>query len=52
MADKWMYISMAHKITSSEDQNQWLKRLNTQFNKSTNHNFVKVIKPTNEKTLS
>ena len=32
----------------------WLKRLNTQFNKPTNQNSVKVpknIKPTNKKTL-
>ena len=52
MADKWMYISMAHKITPSVDYNQWLKRLNTQFNNATNHNLVKVVKPTNAKTLS
>ena len=29
---------MIHKITPSEDYNSWLKRLNAQLNKPTNHN--------------
>ena len=42
MADKFMYIypMMIHKITTSVDENYWLKRLNTQFNESTNQNSV------------
>ena len=41
-----VYISpmMTLIITSSVDQNQRLKRFNTQLNKPTNHNSVKVLK--------
>ena len=43
---------MPHKITPTVDQNQWLNRLNTQLNKPTNQNSVKVpkdVKSTNKK---
>ena len=46
---------MIHKITlHSVDFNQWLKRLDTQLNRSTNKNSLKVPKvpkPTNGKYL-
>ena len=45
---------MKHKITHSVDYNYWLKRLDTQLNKPTNQNLIrvpKVVKPTNKKTL-
>ncbi len=55
MADRLMYIPMMmHKITSFLDYNQWLKRLDTQLNKPTKQNSMKVpkvIKKTNEKIL-
>ena len=43
-----------HKIIPSVDYNLWLKRLNSQLNKSTNQNTIKVpkvIDSTNKKTL-
>ena len=45
---------MVQKVTPSVYYNQWLKRLNTQLNESTNQNPIKVpkvVKPTNIKTL-
>ena len=50
------YISpmITHKITPSVDYNKWLKRLNTQLNKPTNQNLIKVpkvVKPTNKNML-
>ena len=45
---------MINKITSSVDYNKWLKRFNTQLNKSTDQNSIevpKVVKPTKNKTL-
>ena len=45
---------MKHKITPSVDYNEWLKRLDTQLNKATIKNFIKVLKvdkPINKKTL-
>ena len=43
-----------HKITPSVDYNSWLKRLDTELNKPTNRNSIKVynaVKPTNKKML-
>ena len=43
---------MTHKIAPAVDINQWLKRSNTQLNKPTNQNSVKVpkvVRPTNKK---
>ena len=43
-----------YKIIPSVDYNQWLKRLDTHLNESTNQNSInvpKVVKPTNMKTL-
>ena len=45
---------MIHKITPSEDCNQWLKKLDTQLNEQTNRistKISKVVKPMNKKTL-
>ena len=45
---------MIHKITPAVDYNYWYKRLDTQLNKSNNHNLTKVPKVvnlTNKKTL-
>ena len=42
---------MIHKIHSSVDYNYWLKRLDTQLNKSSNRNALKLVKPKNKKTL-
>ena len=45
---------LIHKIIPSIDYNWWLKRLDTQLNKTTNKNPLKVpevIKPTIKKTL-
>ncbi len=45
---------MTHKITPSVDLNQWLERLNTQLNKPTNQNLVKVpkvVELTNKKMI-
>ena len=45
---------MIYKITPFVDYNKWLKRLDTQPNKGTNKNSVKVPKvvdTTNKKTL-
>ena len=45
---------MIHKISSSVDCNQWLKRLATQLNEPANQNTIKVpqvVKPTKKKTL-
>ena len=39
---------MINKITLSVDYNKWLKRLDTQLNKPTNQNLIKVYKPTNK----
>ena len=47
MSDKFMYIP------NDDIKNQWLKRLNTQLNKPTNQNLIKVPKvamPMNKKT--
>ena len=52
MTDK--YPMLIHKITHSVDYDWWLKRLDTQLDKPTNQNplkALKVVKPTNEKTL-
>ena len=51
------FTLMVPKITPSVNYNWWLKRLDsdTQLNKPTNQNpinFTKVVKPTNNKTLS
>ena len=43
---------MIDKITPSVDLNQWLKRLETQFNEPTNQNSIKFVEPTNNKTSS
>ena len=42
---------MIHKITQSVDYNYWLKRLDAQLNEPTNKNTIRVVKPTNKKTL-
>ena len=45
---------LKHKINPSIDCNYWLKRMDTQFDKTTNQNLLKVpkvVKPTNKKTL-
>ena len=42
---------MIHKITSSVENNEWLKLLDIQLNELTNENSNKVIKPMNKKTL-
>ena len=45
---------MIHKITPSVDYNKWFKRLDTQSNKPTNQNSIKVpkvVRLTNKKTL-
>ena len=42
---------MINKITHSVDYNQWLKRLDAQLNEPTNKNTIRVVKPTNKKTL-
>ena len=53
MANKLMYIPNVHtQITPSVDYNQWLKGLDTQLNKPTNQNPLKVpkvVKSTNKK---
>ena len=46
MVDKLMYI--LHKITPSVNQNQWLKRLNTQLNETINPQ--RIVKATSKKT--
>ena len=55
MADKLMCIPiMIHKINPSVDYNEWLKRLDTQLNETSNQNSIivpKVDKPTNKKIL-
>ena len=55
MTNKLMYIPNANtKITPYVNNNQRLKRLETQLNKPTNQNSVKVpkvVKPKNKKTL-
>ena len=41
-------------MTPSVNYNQWLKRLDNQFNEPINQNAIKVpkvVKPTNKKTL-
>ena len=35
---------LIHKFTPSVDDNQWFKRLDTQLNKLTNLNLLKVAK--------
>ena len=35
---------MIHKITTFEDNNQWLKYFDTQLNKPTNNNSFKIPK--------
>ena len=52
MSDKLIYN--AYDDTHFVDYNQWLKRFDTQLNKPTNQNLMKVpkvIKPTNKKSL-
>ena len=52
MANKLMYIlnDVTQNYPCCVDCNQWLKRLDTQLNKPTNHNpFPKIVKPTNKK---
>ena len=45
MIDKLMYIpNDIHKIIPSVDYNLWLKRLNTELNKPTNQNSIKLPK--------
>ena len=55
MADKIIYIPNDDTQNYPfPELNQWLKRLNTQLNKPTNQNTLKVpkvVKPTNKKTL-
>ena len=55
MAMELMYIPNHDKKNyANEDYNKWLKRLDTQFNKSTYQNLIKVpkvVKPRNKKTL-
>ena len=55
MADKCcIYPMMLHKITSSVNYNQLLKRFDTQINEPTNQNSTKVpkvVKVTKNKTL-
>ena len=55
MANKLMYIPNVHtQITLTVVYNYWLKRLDTQLNKPTNQNPLKVpkvVKSTNKKTL-
>ena len=47
-----MYIpNKDTKNYPSVDFNNWLKRLETQLNKPTNQNLIKVDKPTNKKIL-
>ena len=44
---------MIHNITLYVDYNEWLKRLDTHLDETTNKNSVKVqkfVKPTNEKS--
>ena len=43
---------MIHKITSFVENNEWLKLLDIQLNELTDENSNKVVKPTNQKTLS
>ena len=54
MADKLIYIPInVAQNPSSVNYNYWLKRLGTQFNESTDKNYLKVlkvVKPTNKKT--
>ena len=56
MVDKLMYIPIDDTQNyPSVDYNKWLKCLDTQFNKLTNQNLIKVpkvVKPRNKKTLS
>ena len=42
---------LVYKITPPVNYNQWLKRLDTQLNESTNQNSTKVVDPTKKKTL-
>ena len=43
MTDRLKYIPlMIHEITIYVDHNQWLKRLDTQLNESTNH-YPKLV---------
>ena len=55
MADKLIYIPYKDtQFKPSVHYNYWLKRLDTQLNKPTNENSLKVPKvdnPTNKKTL-
>ena len=45
MADQFMYIPNDDtQNTRTEDLNQWLKRLNTQVNETTNKNSLKSQK--------
>ena len=46
---------MIHKITPFVDYNDWLKRLDSQLNETTDQNSTtvpKVVNSTNKKTLS
>ena len=52
MANNLMFIP--NDDTPFVDYNQWLKRLDTQLNETTNQNYIKVpkvAKPKNKKTL-
>ena len=56
MSDKLMYKidKIMHKIIFSLDYKQWLKCLDTQLNKPTNQNSIKVprvVKSIDKKTL-
>ena len=55
MGDEFMYIPHGGTLNYPfVDNNQWLKRFDTQMNKPTNANTIKspkVVKPTNRKTL-
>ena len=55
LADKLMYIpNIDTQNYTFVDYNQWLKRLETQLNKPTNQNslkVLKVVKTKNKKTL-
>ena len=44
MADKLMYIPNGDTYTPSVDYNQWLKRLDTQYNEPTNQKLLRAPK--------
>ena len=54
MADKYIHNDDTQNHPGSVDYNQWLKRLETELNETTNQNSIKlpkVVEPTNKKTL-